>query len=184
MSKSGFRGALILLTIMAAGTSASAQQKVGFVDVLGVIAQTAEGQARIGAWNEFSKTKQESLNAEATELQNLRQQFAEQQLTLNPETRAEMQRSIEDKTTSLQRLSEDFERERAQRRNVIMQDMLGKLRTLLSEYGKENGFAAIFIRNDQQVFVADALDLTPQILALYDQKHPTQASGSGDGGGR
>ncbi len=160
-------------------TPVLAQQKIGFVNTIQILGESEEGKARIAAWDASYKSQMAEVEAEGAELQNLRQQFAQQQLSLNPETQAEMQRSIEEKTTKLQRMQEDINRKAQQDRDKIVQEMSRKMQKILDDYGQQNGFAVIFLRSEQQVFVADALDVTQEILRIYNEQHPVASTGSG-----
>ncbi len=172
---------LAFLCILIAGIApAMAQQKIGFVNTLQVLSESEEGKGRIGAWEKFVETRQQQIAAAGTELQRLQEQFAQQAATLNPETQAEMQRSIEDKTTGLKRMQEDFGREAEAQRNQILQDVSAKMRAILEEYGQQNGFAAIFLRSpEQHAYVQTDLDLTTEVVRIYNEKHPFAATGSG-----
>ncbi len=152
---------------------AMAQQKIGFVNTLQILSESEEGKGKISEWEAFFNAKKQEIDTESGDLRTLQQQFTEQQLSLAPETRAQMQRSIEEKTTRIKRLQEDANRESQARRNQIIQDISAKIRAILSEYGKQNGFAVIFLRDpDQQLFVSDSLDVTQEILQIYNQRHP------------
>ena len=165
---------LALLCVPALG-----QQKIGFVNTLQILAESEEGKALVAEWDATFKAKLQEVEAEAAELQNLQQQFSQQQLSLNPETQGEMQRSIQEKGTRVQRMQEDINLEAKQNRDRIVQQLGAKIQTILDEYGQQNGFAVIFLRNpEQQIFVADALDVTQEILQIYNQRHSAPTGGS------
>ncbi|HSR52998.1 MAG TPA: OmpH family outer membrane protein [Acidobacteriota bacterium] len=174
---------LVLLTVCAAmSVPAWAQQKIAFVDTIRVITESAEGGQKIDAWEAFFEQKRQELDADAAELQKLQTQYQQQQLSLNPETQAEMQRNIQDKSTKLQRDREDAQREAQARRDKILQEVSAKLKTLLDEYGQANNYAAIFLLDPEaQVFVAQGVDITDAIIELYNQKHPAPAGGASGG---
>lgn len=174
---------LVLLMMCAAmAAPAWAQQKIAFVDTIRVITESAEGSQKIDAWEAFFEQKRQELEAETAELQKLQQQYQQQQLSLNPETQSEMQRSIEQRSTKLKRDREDAQREAQQRRDKILQDVSAKLQTVLQEYGQSNDYAAIFLLNpESQVFVAQGVDVTDIIIELYNQKYPVPAGGTSGG---
>ncbi|HSR67985.1 MAG TPA: OmpH family outer membrane protein [Acidobacteriota bacterium] len=181
--KTILRGLVLTAFLAALVTPLWAQQKIAFVNTLRVIGESAEGGQKIDAWEAFYEGKRQELDAEAQELQQLQQQYQQQQLSLNAETQAEMQRTIEEKSTALKRAQEDAQREAEQRRNRIIQEVGSKLQALLQEYGQSNNYAAIFLLNpESQVFVAQGVDITDQIIALYNEKHPVAAQGSPAGG--
>lgn len=175
LKNTALAAAAVLLLMIA---PALAQQKFGFVNTYQVLTDTQEGKARIAKWDVFVKARAAEIETESKQLEQLQQQYADQQASLNAETLADLQNSIEQKTTGLKRKQEDSNRDAERRRNEILQDMSKKIRDLLSEYGEQNGYSAIFLRNpDQQIFVASALDLTAEVVKLYDTKFPVAAGG-------
>ncbi|HUG44108.1 MAG TPA: OmpH family outer membrane protein, partial [Acidobacteriota bacterium] len=77
--------------------------RIAFVDTLAVLQQTEEGRQEISRIEQLVTQKQQDLQSQSTELQQLRERFLSQGHALNPETRAEMQRSIEEKERHVRR---------------------------------------------------------------------------------
>jgi outer membrane protein len=54
-----------------------------------------------------------------------------------------------------------------------------KLMTVLDKYSKENSYAVVFDTSSQQtpvIYAANAVDITQDIIKLYDQNYPVKAS--------
>ena len=180
MKKRRFKLHSIVLAVAALSMSGmlAQGQKIGFVSTFDVLRASQEGKARISAWDSAFRAEQEKIKTESDELNKLQQQFAEQRLSLNAETQAEMQQSIQNKATSIKRMQEDLNRTAGGRRDKILAEVSEKIRTLLQDYAKNNGYDAIFLRlPDQQAYVAESVDITAEILRLYDEKYkvPTEA---------
>lgn len=170
-----FTAAVFLgLALALASTSlVSAQDvKIGFVDTLQVLNGTEEGKKEIQELNEFAAQKQQEIANRTAELQKLQQQYANQQRTLNPETRAEMERAIQDKDRQLKRLQEDVQLEFDGRRNEVFGRMGDKIQTIINEYAPQNGFGVVFLRDQSQTYVDPALDITDAVVELYNQRYP------------
>ena len=71
----------------------------------------------------------------------------------------------------MKRLQEDIQAEIILRRDKALRDISQKISEILIEYGKEKGFASIFLRGETQIYVDPALDVTSQIIRIYDQKY-------------
>jgi|SRR5690606_16821574 len=168
----------IVLLLAASGFALGQGVKIGFVDSREVLYGTAEGKQQIEALNSLRQEKQQEFDSRTEELQKLQEEYAAQQRTLNPEARAERERLIEQKQVQLKRFQEDAQAEIEQRQNEILQRMSERAQNVIDEFAEQNGYVAIFMRDQTQAYVAPSLDVTKQIIALYDQRHPLSGGGS------
>jgi Skp family chaperone for outer membrane proteins len=120
--------------------------------------------------------KQKEYDAQRMALVQLRERFETQQLTLNAQTRAQMQRDIEVDDRSLIRFQEDTQVEITRRRDEIFAAEDGKIQNIINDYAQENGFAVIFLRNETQIYVDLSLDITPDIIRVYDERFPVASA--------
>ncbi len=152
--------------------SLAQETKIGFVNTLEVLYATEEGKRELEQLNQFAAQKQQEIGTQSSELQKLRDQYLTQQATLNSTARAQSERTIADKERDLQRLQEDIEVEYNQRRDQLLARASEKIRVIINEYAKLNGFGAIFIRNEAQTYVDLSLDITQDVTRIYNERYP------------
>ncbi len=152
--------------------SLAQETKIGFVNTLEVLYATEEGKRELEQLNQFASQKQQEIGTQSAELQKLRDQYLTQQATLNSTARAQSERTIADKERDLQRLQEDIEVEYNQRRDELLARASEKIRVIINEYAKLNGFGAIFIRNEAQTYVDLSLDITQDVTRIYNERYP------------
>jgi Skp family chaperone for outer membrane proteins len=174
-------GGLFILTFFCLGSvwaQAPGQigSKLGFVSGLDVLYGTQSGQQEIAKVQAFMEEKQKEYDAQRMALVQLRERFETQQLTLNAQTRAQMQRDIEVDDRSLIRFQEDTQVEITRRRDEIFAAEDGKIQNIINDYAQENGFAVIFLRNETQIYVDLSLDITPDIIRVYDERFPVASA--------
>ena len=169
---------LILLGSMPvwAQTSGNVDAKMGFVSGLDVLYGTQSGQQEIAKVQSFMEDMQKQYDALRMDLEQLRERFETQQLTLNAQTRAQMQRDMEVKDRELRRFQEDTQVEITRRRDEIFANENGKIQTIINEYAQENGFSIILMRDESQIYVDPSLDVTQDIVRVYDERYPTAAA--------
>ncbi len=148
------------------------ETKIGFVNTLEVLYGTEEGKRELEELNQFAAQKQQEIATQGSELQRLRDQYLTQQATLNSATRAQSERTIADKDRDLKRLQEDIEVEYNQRRDELLARVSEKIRVIINEYAKLNGFGAIFLRNEGQTYVDLSLDITQEVIRIYNERYP------------
>ncbi len=156
------------------------EAKLGFVSGLDVLYGTQSGQQEIAIVQTFMEEKQKEYDAQRMALEQLRERFDTQQLTLNAQTRAQMQRDIEVDDRELTRFQEDTQVEITRRRDEIFAAEDGKIQNLITDYAQENGFSVIFLRNETQIYVDPSLDITPGIIRIYDERFPVESAATAD----
>jgi outer membrane protein len=60
-----------------------------------------------------------------------------------------------------------------------MQEIWGKMNPIINQYATQNGYAVVLDVSNQQggvIFGAADLNITPEIIKLYDQAHPGTAA--------
>ncbi len=155
---------------------AAAGLKVGFVNSVEVLQGTDEGRQKLGGFQQWAEARQKELQQDKTELDRLREQFAAQERTLNPDTRTEMMRTIEDRDRRLRRKQEDSQLESESRNRQMLEQVGTKIQTIISEYAQQNGYSVIFLRNESQSYVDPSLDVTKELVSIYNQRHPVASS--------
>ncbi|MFB3904307.1 MAG: OmpH family outer membrane protein [Acidobacteriota bacterium] len=151
--------------------------KIGFVNSMDVLYGTEEGKQALDRLNKLMQEKQAQFETQKNELDKLRDDLAQKERNLNPQTRQEMANTIAEKEKALTRFQEDAQGEITRRRDEVMGSIGEKAMKIISDYAEKNGFGAIFVKDQQIVtYVAAALDVTPEIIKAYNQQHPVAAA--------
>jgi outer membrane protein len=160
----------------AAGSAASG--KVGVVDVRSAIVTTAEGkQASAELQSKFAprQTELENMNKQ---INDIRQRLQAGASTLSPEEQTRLQRQGELLARQLERKQNEYQEDvNAEQGEVI--DRIGrKMVDVLDRYARENGFVVVFdssAQNSPLIYKSNQIDVTQEIIRLYDQAYPLKA---------
>jgi outer membrane protein len=156
--------------LMAQGQAANqtTATKMAFVNSYEVLNGTEEGRQGLERLNNLMQQKQEDFNTQKSELDKLREQFAAQERTLNPETRSEMQRSMEERDRRLARFQEDAQMEINRERDELLGRVSEKAQEIINDYAQKNGFGVVFLYDPRMLaFLSPALDITEEVIKLY-----------------
>jgi len=171
--------ALFPITAPVFGQAAEAAQaaglKIRFINFSVVLEGTEEAKVEISKVRTFIDEKAKSYDANASELEKLKQQFQQQGPSLNPQTAAEMQRSIAEKEKNLRRFQEDTQAEINTKRDALFQRLTAKIQPILGEYAQQHQISAIFFLDTIQGYFDPSLDVTQEIIRLYNEKISTAA---------
>lgn len=172
-------GASVLCAQSAPGAG-TGTAKVGVLNVRGAIVNTAEGkQASNELQGQFAsrQTELENLNKQ---ISDIRQRLQANEGKLSPEETNRLERQGSALQKQLQRKQEDYQEDvNASQQEVI--DRIGrKMMDVLDRYARENAYTAIFDSSAQgaPIYVSNGIDVTAEIVKLYDQAYPGKAAAS------
>ena len=89
-----------------------------------------------------------------------------------------LMRDIDTKTKSFNRQVEDAQAELDQEQGRVLNELGGKMLAVLDKYAKDNGYAVILDVSQQNtpvLFAANGIDVTQEVVALYDKNAPGAA---------
>ena len=157
----------------AATPAADAGHKVGTLNVRQAIVSTAEGK-------QASAELQSQFNPRQTELENIGKQIEDartrgRQPTISDDERNRLARQIDAWTRQYQRKQQDLQEDIEGAQNEVIQTIGGKMIEVLNRYARENGYSLVLdvsANTTPVLFAAPAVDVTQDIIRLYDQAHP------------
>jgi|KBSSwiStaDraftv2_1062776.scaffolds.fasta_scaffold489427_2 outer membrane protein len=161
----------LCLTLIPTGLLAQQMSpKIGLLNVMQAIAQCTEGKQALGEFEKKAAAKQEELEKKNNEIQELQKQLQTQARQLNDESRAALTKSIETKTTELQRAQDDARKEFGAMQNEIFSRIGNRVGPLVQQYAKENNFSLIVdtSQNSQVIYFDPTIDITAEIIKRAD----------------
>ena len=153
--------------------------KVAIINITGAILGTKDGQVAASALQARFAPRQQELQKKQTEIAALREQLSKGSATMSQEAKDRLMRDIDTSTKALNRDTEDAQADLDQEQGKVQQDLGGKVMAIIDQFATRNGFAVVLdVSNPQTpvLWAASAVDITPEIVKLYDQAHPNSAA--------
>jgi outer membrane protein len=153
--------------------------KIAIINVQQAIMSTADGRKAAGEMQTKFNPRQETLKKMQADIQALQDQMKKGSATMSDEAKAKLSGDIERKTKSFQRDADELNADIEQENGRLMQDLGGKMQAVWEQYLGQNGYAILIDVSSQQtpvLWAAAAVDITPDIVKLYDQAHPVTAA--------
>ncbi len=160
---------------MAAMAHAQAPTKVAIIHVQNAILSTKDGQKAAGELSTRFAPKKGDLEKKQTDITSLQDQLRKGSATLSEEAKAKLMRDIDSGNQSLQRETEDAQADLDAEQGKIMQELGNKVMAVIEKYATQNGYALVLdVSNPQTpvLWAASAIDITNDIVKLYDQANP------------
>src|ERR1700719_3047361 len=151
------------------GAAAPTLTKVGVINVQVAITSTSEGkQAAAELQSQFAPRQ--------SDLDGLRRQIEDIQTRLR--TGASTLSDDEKLSRQFQRKQQDSQDDFNEAQREVVDRIGRKMIDVLDKYSKENGYGVIFDTSAQNmpvVYAAHQIDVTQEIIRLYDQNYPVKA---------
>ena len=165
--------------IHAQGTAAAGAtgNKVGVINVRQAIVATSEGKLA-------SAELQSQFAARQTELEGMNKQIADlrQRLSagsvLSQDEQARLTRQGEVLARQLQRKQDEYQEDVNGAQSDVIDKIGRKMIEVLNRYARENGYVAVLdssAQNTPILYASDQIDVTQDIVRLYDQAYPVKA---------
>lgn len=160
------------------GAAAAGVEKVGVIDVQVAITSTSEGkQAAAELQSQFAPRQTELTNMQK-QMEDIQTRMRTGQTTLSDDEKARLAREGDQLQRSYQRKSQDAQDDFNEAQREIVDRIGRKMIDVLSKYSRDNGYSVILDRSGQSspvIFAANSVDVTQEIIRLYDQTYPAKA---------
>jgi outer membrane protein len=156
--------------------------KVAIIHVQNAILSTKDGQKAATDLQTSFLPKQTEIEKRRTEIAALQEQLRKGNATMAEEAKATLMREIDAKNKVLTRETEDAQADLDSSQGKIMQELGNKMMAVIEKYANQNGYALVLdVSNPQTpvLWAASAIDITNDIVKLYDQANPGAAGAAG-----
>jgi outer membrane protein len=172
--------ALGLALVVSAGAQSTA--KVGVINIQSAIVSTKDGQKAANEIQTRFNPKKAELDKRQGDIGQLQDQLNRGRNTLSEDARNKLVRDIDQKTKALTRDTEDARAELDQDEQKIMNELGGRIMAVIDKYAKDNGYTLILDVSSPQtpvLYASNTIDITKDIIDLYDKNAPAATSGTG-----
>lgn len=165
-------GASISLFAQAAPT------KVGIIHIQNAIIGTKDGQVAAKSLEERFMPRRKEVEKKQADIGAMQNQLRASSNTASEDVKNKLMRDIDVKQKSLQRDAEDFQAEVDQEQQKVLGELGGKIMAVIDKFATDNGYALVIDVSSQQspvLYAATAIDITREIVGLYDKNAPSAA---------
>jgi outer membrane protein len=173
-------GALLVAPAMwAQSNGAQAPLKVGVINMQAAISGTAEGKQALAELQSQFAPRYTELQDMQKQISDLQSRLQAGQTTLSDDEKARIARQGDQLSRTYQRKQQELQDDSNDAQQEIVNGLGRKVVELLDTYAKENGYAVIIDTSSQQspvMYSANQVDVTQDVIQLYDKNYPLKAS--------
>jgi outer membrane protein len=174
--------AITLAGIAGAQTAPKAGEgKVGVLSVQAAIANTAEGKQQAALLQSKFAPQQSEMQSLQKQIEDLQTRLRTGETTLSDDEKGRITQQIDQLTRRGQRMQQEYQEDTNAAEQDVIQGIGRKLLDVIDKYAKENGYSVVLDISSQQTTVfwaSDQVNVTQQIIQLYDATYPVKSSGT------
>jgi outer membrane protein len=174
---------LALGVAMVSGAQTQPPTKVGIIHIQNAILGTKDGQKALQELEARSAPKKKELEKRQADIVALQEQLNKSSNVGGEEAKQKLIRDIDQKKKAFSRDVDDAQADLDQENQKVLNELGGRIMAVLDKYSTDNGFALILDVSNQQtspvLFAASGIDITREIIALYDKNAPGATPTSG-----
>ena len=163
-----------------APTTAAAPNKVGVIQIQAAIVSTKDGQAATAELEAKMAPKRKELETQQAGIKDLQDKLTRGGNTMSQSAKDDIQRQIDSKTKSFNRDVEDAQAEAEAEQQKLVNELGGKLMQVIDKYAQQMGFSVILDvsnPNTPVLYASNTVDITKEIIDLYDKQAPAPKAG-------
>jgi outer membrane protein len=156
---------LTLAVLLVFAAPASAQDKIGVINIRTLIAKSEPGQATKADLEEKFAPMKADIEQRKKDYEELVQEMEKQRLVLSQEAKIDKEMELKRKSRDLQEMVQLYQRKVRAAEEEASQPVFEILQDVIGEYGAANGYTAIIDRmQGGLLFVDDAADITNEVM--------------------
>ena len=166
-----FQTVLPILAIALFSTSALSEVKIGYIDMQKAIQTTSKGKKAKESLEKDFKAKKKELEKMESDLKKMSEDLEKKAMLLSDDVRGKKQAELQKEMLKYQKTVSQSQLEIQKKERELTLPIVEKLRSVIEDLAKEEGYTMILEKSEQGVLWAkkDA-DLTEKVVQLYEKK--------------
>ena len=174
MTRHSAIGALLVAAALAAAPLAqAAEMKIGYINFGRLLEESPQAKAAQAALEGEFLPRQRDVAAQQKSLEEKRDRLKKEAAVMSEADRTKTEREVRDLELAVQRRFNELQEDLNLRRNEEVGRMQRALIMEVQSYAKANGYQLVV--SEGVLFAAEAVDITPQVVAALKSKSPAAA---------
>lgn len=174
MTRHSISGALLLAaTLVASPTLQAADLKIGYINFGRLLEESPQARAAQQALEGEFLPRQREVAAQQKSLEEKRDRIKREAAVMSEADRVKAEREVRDLELSVTRRFNELQEDLNLRRNEEVGRMQRALLQEVQSYARANGYQLVI--SEGVLYAAEAMDITPQVVAALKAKAPAAA---------
>jgi outer membrane protein len=156
-----------------------APTRVAVINIQTAIASTDAGKQAAQELQTRFTPRQNEIDSMTKQLQSLQQRLQDGQNTLSDQEKERLGRQYQQLSRQVQRKQQELQEDAQDARTDAVDNIGQKMMRIIDRYASENGYSIVLDTSSQTspvLFATNSVDITNQIIRLYNEAYPTKAA--------
>jgi outer membrane protein len=164
--------AALAVALSLAPLAASAQQKIGYVDLQRALNEVDEGKAAKALLKKDFDEKQRQLDAKKKEFDRLQVEFEKQAVVMSDQAKRDKAQDLDRRARELQALFVNLQKDLSEREQQATRGIFDKMSNIVREIAEADGFTIVLEKGAGLVYAPPSLDLTNELIRKFNARFP------------
>ncbi len=161
---------ITLVLAMMLGTAATAEVKIGYVDMQKAIQETSAGKKAKKELEEAFNKKKKELEKKEADLKKMNEDFEKKSMVLTDDVRAKKQQELQGEMLKYRDMVGKSQMDIQKQERELTTPIIESLRKNLTAIAEKEGFTVILEKSEQSVLWAKKdIDLTPRLIEEFEK---------------
>lgn len=163
------------VALLAGTASAQSPGKIAYIDSRKLIAEAPGAKEAQSTFEKEMQGYQAQMKVMEDSLKAMMDEYQQKSVVYSPEVKRQKEEAIRAKQEAYQQKAQQLEEQAGRRQSELVQPIMDRIKTVISDLRKEGGYAVIFdIAGNSGLVSADpSLDITDQVLTRLKQTAST-----------
>lgn len=169
--------AICIMSLTLTGKAMAGENKIGTISVKDVLSQSKVGQQAQKDLENKVQEFQDKFAPEQKELEDLASEIEKKRSVWSQDVLAEKERKYQKLMREYKLKADDAQYELKQLEKKVMEPILKNLHEIIAEYGKQENFTLIFLKDGEGLssrigllYASDEIDISEAVLKLLDER--------------
>lgn len=158
---------LLLLCALPLAAQAADGSKIGSVDIQKVLLISEAGKEAKDQLGQRASMYEAAKNSKEEELKKLKAELEKQGIVLSESARSAKEREYQQQLKEYQRFLKDAQEDLQAKNDEFTGKIVDEIVKVAQDYGRKNGFTAIFVKSESMIFLDEKADITEAVLKQF-----------------
>jgi len=159
--------ALFLVLAVPLSALAANGAKLGSVDIQKVLLMSDAGKEAKDQLGQKAAKYETDKNSKEAELKKLKGELESQGVVLNESARGAKERDYQQRLKEYQRFLKDAQEDLQAKNDEFTGRIVDDIVRVAQEYGRKNGYTAIFVKSETMIYLDPTADVTDEVLNAF-----------------
>ena len=161
--------ALLLIVALPLSVLAADGTKFGSVDIQKVLLMSDAGKEAKDQLGQKAAKYEAEKGTRETELKKLKGELESQGVMLNESARGNKERDYQQRLKEYQRFLKDAQDDLQAKNDEFTSKIVDEIVKVAQDYGRKNGYTAIFVKSETLIYLDPAADVTEAVLKQFNE---------------